>query len=230
MFNLLNYFKTAPQFEVWHSHPRRQSEVLITAGMHGDEISSIEAAKSLTASYTGNVPITTISILNVLGYKQGVSYNPLDGRDLIYLYPGSRFGSSSSKLMAQLSKHASGKKLWIDLHGGAKGEQLKPFIWAPDPYPELSHVRGRTLIEPTYRKDIPYILLEAGELGQVRQEAIDQHLDWIYTILKNLGQPAKVNWQPTFNQIIYDTHVGQDLHGENFLWSSPTYYISGKID
>lgn len=229
MRNILNYFKKAPDFEVWHSHPHKQSKVLITAGMHGDELSSIEAAKSLIKTYRGSLPITVIPILNLEGYRYGVSHNPLDKKDPIYLYPGSPFGSSTTRLMHEVAKLTKGKKIWLDLHGGAKGEYLKPFIWASTPHPVLSYLDGRTLIEPTYTKDIPYFIFEAGELGKIDRKAVTLHLSWIKQVLDNLGKKVKPNWHPTYTGLVYDKNVDQDINAEDFLWSSPTYYISGKI-
>lgn len=230
MFNILNYFKTAPEFEVWHSHPHLQSEVLITAGMHGDELSSIKAAKSLIETYHGNIPITVIPILNIAGYHASVSHNPLDNKDPIHIYPGSPWGSSSSRLMYEVFKFTKGKKLWIDLHGGAKDEYLKPFIWAPDNYPVLSHLKGRILVEPSFKRDLPYLILESGELGQIDNMSIALHLSWIKQVLDNLGKPRKPNWHPTYTGLCYDKNIGQDRNVENFLWSSPTYYIYGLYD
>lgn len=230
MINILTYFKSPVEFEVWHSHPNQISEVLITAGMHGDELSSIQAAKRLIKTYKGSTPITIIPILNTSGYKQNVSYNPLDGQDPIYAYPGSRYGSSTSKLMYQLSHLTKGKKLWIDLHSGAKDEHLKPFIWASASYPVLTHLSGRSLVEPSFKRDLPYIILESGQLGQVIPESVDLHLSWIKQILDNYTKPTKSNWRPTYVGLSYEKNIGQDKSVANFLWSSPTYYISGKIN
>ena len=230
MINILTYFKTAPNFEIWHSHPGQVSEVIITAGMHGDELSSIEAARSLISTYHGNIPITVVPILNLEGFKQGTSYNPLDSKDPIYLYPGVSYGSSSSKLMYKISKLTKGKKLWIDLHGGAKDEYLKPFIWASTSHPALSHLSGRTLVEPTYAKDLPYFIFEAGELGQIDPKSVALQLSWIQQVLENMGKTGKPNWRPTYTSLIYDKNIGQDKNAENFLWSSPTHYISGLYD
>jgi hypothetical protein len=229
MVNILDYFKPAPNFDVWHSHPDQDSEILITAGMHGDELSSIEAAKLLIKTYRGIIPITVVPIINLGGYKAGVSYNPLDQKDPIYLYPGSRWGSSTSKLLFQIAKISQGKKLWIDLHGGAKEEYLKPFIWAADSYPVLSHLSGRVLVDPSFRRNLPYLILEAGDLGRLNPESVNLHLSWIKQILKNFDKPMKSNWHPTYTGLSYDKNIGQNLKADNFLWSSPTHYMSGKI-
>lgn len=229
MLNIFTYFQSPPQFSVWNSHPNQTSEILITAGMHGDELSSIEAAQRLIKAYKGSIPITIIPILNLAGYEKNVSYNPLDGQDLIYTYPGSRFGSSTSKLMYQLSLLTKGKKLWIDLHSGAKDEHLKPFIWASASYPVLAYLSGRILVEPSFKRGLPYIILESGELGQIKSESVALHLSWIKQILDNYAKPAKPNWHPTYSGLSYEKNIGQSKSVANFLWSSQTAYFSGKI-
>lgn len=229
MKNILSYFKTAPKFEVWDSHPTKTAEILITAGMHGDELSSIEAAKQLIKTYKGNVPITIIPILNLAGFQSGVSHNPLDNHDPIYLYPGSPFGSSTARLMYNLSHLTKSKKLWIDLHGGAKGEYLTPFVWAPRPYPYLSHLKNRVLIDTTFERDIPYLILESGQLGKLNQKDVNAHLDWVKTILENLNSRPKTSWKPTFNQVVYEKRSNQNPYSNNVLWYSRDLYVSGKM-
>ena len=80
MLNPLSYFKSAQPFTVWHSHPQKQSRILITAGVDGNEYDGINAAKTLISTYQGNIPITVIPIVNLAGYHAGTSYNPLDGK------------------------------------------------------------------------------------------------------------------------------------------------------
>ncbi|MCE7897977.1 MAG: hypothetical protein DPW11_01280 [bacterium] len=80
MFDLLNYFRSAPTPHVWHSHSTQQSRVLITAGVDGDEYDGICAAQALIQSYNLPIPITIIPIVNIPGYLSHTSYNPLDKR------------------------------------------------------------------------------------------------------------------------------------------------------
>lgn len=229
MLNIFTYFKSAPKFKVWHSHPNQSSQVLITAGMHGDELSSIEAAKELIKTYKGNIPITIVPILNLAGFNSGVSRNPFDNLDPIYHYPGSHFGGSTARLMYDLSLLTKNKMLWIDLHGGAKGEYLIPFVWAPRPYSYLSHLKTRTLVDKTFERDIPYLILESGQLGKLNQKDVNTHLDWVKTILENLNSRPKTAWKPTFNQIVYQKRSKQTPDSNNVLWYSRDLYVSGKM-
>ncbi len=229
MANIFTFFKSAPKFKVWHSHPNQVSQVLITAGMHGDELSSIKAAKLLIDTYQGNVPITIIPILNLAGYEKGLNYNPLDGKDPIYIYPGSNIGSSTPRLMHELSTELQGKRLWIDLHGGGRNEHLNPFIWAVEPYSFLESLHATVLVDQTFKRDLPYVILESGELGATKKSNIDQHIGWVKTILKNLGNSKNPTWQPTYNQISYEPRKNQPLQANNLLWYSRDLYVSGKM-
>jgi len=227
MVNLLNYFKTAPPFSVWHSHPDQPTRVLITAGVDGDEYAGIEAAKSLIRDYRGTIPITIIPVVNIPGNQAGTSHNPLDGRYPKYIYPGSPLGSSSSKLRYRLSKYTKGLDLWIDLHGGATDEHLNPFIWASENYPVLSYLSGRVLVENSIAKNVPYILLESGELGETIKSAIDQHLQWIDQILTNLDKSLKSGWKPTYTKVRFEKYLGQKA-SRNTLWYSMKEYVSAN--
>lgn len=218
MINILSYFKSAPDFTVWHSHPGMKSRLLITAGMDGDEYAGIESAQRLIKTYKGSIPITIIPIVNITGNKSKVSYSPLDNRYPKSIFPGSPFGSSSSKLIYKLSKYTKGVDYWIDLHCAANDEHLIPFIWSSERYPILSYLSGRTLIEKSIDKKIPYIMLETSH-----------HLTWINQILENLDRPTKPNWKPTYNKIIYEKRTNQNLSSKNLLWLSPSIYVSGKM-
>lgn len=219
MISLFSYFKSAPPFEIWESHPGIPSRILITAGVDGDEYAGIKAAQAMINAYHGTIPLTIIPIVNLAGYHAKMSQNPLDGRYPKHIYPGSPLGSSSSRLRHQLSQYTKGIELWIDLHGGASDEHLKPFIWASEAYPFLSYLSGRILVENSIKKNVPYVILESGELGQIKPSAINLHLSWITSILSNLGKPTKPGWQPTYTQVKYGTFTDQTIV-KNLLWHS----------
>lgn len=216
MQNILKYFKSAPNFTAWHSHPQQKSKVLITAGVDGDEYEGIKAAQYLIDNYKGDIPITVIPIVNIAGYQAKVSFNPLDHRYPKNIFPGSIIGSSSSKLMFKLSQYTKNVDYWIDLHCAASDEQLTPFIWASEQYPILSHLHGRTLVEKSINKGVPYLMLETSD-----------HQKWISEILDNLDKPAKPDWSPTYNKVIYQKRTNQDQNSKDLLWHSPTIYVSG---
>jgi predicted deacylase len=215
MISLLSYFKKAPEFSVWNSHPNQVSKILITAGIDGDEYQSIKTAKMIISNYKLDVPITVIPIVNIAGYQAKTSYNPLDGHFPKHIFPGSSFGSSSSRLMNQISRYTAGKKIWIDLHCGALGETLFPFIWAPFPYPILSYLDKRILVENSINKGIPYVIFESGSAS------------WVYKIINNIDKPAKNNWQPTYTKINYARYSNQKVTKDT-LWYSKSIFVTAS--
>jgi predicted deacylase len=215
MFNIFTYFQRSPDFTVWHSHPTQKSEVLITAGVDGDEYEAINLAQIIISSYDLDIPITVIPIVNLAGYQAKTSYNPLDGRYPKAIFPGNPLGGSSSRLMYEVSKYARGKKLWIDLHCGAIGETLSPFAWAPDLYPVLSYLDARVLIEKSVSKNLPYIMLEGAKLS------------WVYSLLKNLGKPRVPNWHPTYTKLSYTKNIGQKI-SKDILWYSKDIFVAAN--
>lgn len=213
MFNIFTYFQRSPDFTVWHSHPNQKSEVLITAGVDGDEYEAINLAQEIIRSYDLDIPITVIPIVNLVGFHAKTSHNPLDGRYPKVIFSGSPLGSSSSRLMYKVSKYTRGKKLWIDLHCGAIGETLFPFAWAALPYPILSHLDVRVLVEKSVQKNLPYIMLEGAKLS------------WVYSLLKNLGKPSMPDWHPTYTKLTYAKNVGQKITKDTLWYSNESIYI-----
>lgn len=244
MLNLLTYFRSSPRFMAWNSHPNQQSRVLITAGMDGDEYSSIEAAQQLINSYSGNIPITIIPITNLAGYQSGVSYNPLDGLYPKYVYPGSRWGSSTQRLMYNLSKFLKKTELWIDLHSGAKDERLNPFVWAQETNNPLVDSRIKKLLsslpattlytkkntiriaQQIARSNTGYLLLESGEMGIINARCVNQHLLWISHLLKHLDKDSNVVFNPTYNTLAI--HKITNKIPKKYLWRSPNTAYVGK--
>lgn len=243
MPNLLTYFAPAPRFTIWHSHPGMQSRVLITAGVDGDEYDGIEAAKYLISHYHGDIPITVIPIVNIAGNQEKISQNPLDGLYPKHIYPGSKFGSSSSRLMYELSKYTNGIELWVDLHGGATDEHLNPFVWAQktNSHPVdqraqrlLSYLRATTLFtssatlppaNPLAKNNISYILLESGELGKATKNNTKRHINWVNKILKNLDNKKSLPFKPTHTKI---ESLNTTSHQSNILWQSSQLTVIGS--
>lgn len=233
MFNPLSYFKSAPPFTVWHSHPGEKTRVLVTAGVDGDEYDGINAAKTLIATYQGNIPITVIPVVNLAGYQAGTSHNPLDGKYPKYIFPGNRWGSSSSRLIYQVAQYTKGIDLWVDLHGGATNEHLRPFVWAQATHHNslidtrtkhfLSHLPATTLYTekntlPFAKVNASYLLFESGELGQATSANTKRHLKWLNLILDNLDNPSSKKFTPTHTTINYSQNL--DSIPQNYLWYS----------
>jgi predicted deacylase len=105
--------------------------LLVTAGIHGSEFCSIEAAQRLL----GTDPETLAGTLLVLPivslasfWKRSIYLMPGDGKNLNRMFPGRADGSISERLAHWLLTEAFSKAdAYVDLHGGDLNEALVPF-------------------------------------------------------------------------------------------------------
>lgn len=110
--------------------------LLVTAGVHGSEFCSVEAAlrvmKLDPAEIRGTVLV--LPILNVKGFQQRSIYvMPEDGKNLNRMFPGTPDGSTSQKLAHWLVTDVYPKAdAYLDLHGGDLDESLVPFSLYPN--------------------------------------------------------------------------------------------------
>ncbi len=200
--------------------------LLVTGGMDGDEYAGIEAAKQIADQYkAGNFSgrLIVIPIVNVAGFKNKSSQNPLDGKFPKNIYPGRSWGSSTSRLVHRLSTNfVSQADVWHDLHGGASDERLIPFVWLFETGVSEVDALTRTLIErldtdkivfertgrfskpgQLARQGKNYIMAESGELGQRDEAAIARHIAWVETTMRVLGMIDDTDTRPTTKPTIY---------------------------
>ena len=80
--------------------------VLITAGIHGDEINGVEIVRQIIARKI-NIPLSgttiCIPILNTFGFLNADRTFP-DGRDLNRVFPGTKTGSLASRVAYYFTK------------------------------------------------------------------------------------------------------------------------------
>src|SRR5882762_4503665 len=111
-------------------------KLLVTAGVHGAEYSSIEAARRLTHLPTEGLTgeLTILPVINPRAFWGHQPYiNPSDGKNINRMFPGDAKGSASERLAAWLVGTAmAGMDGYIDLHCGDIIEALTPFAIYPD--------------------------------------------------------------------------------------------------
>lgn len=182
----------------------KKRTILITGGIDGDEYSGTRAAYELIENFKklkSDYRLIIIPIVNIYGNKDGVSHNPRDGKFPKYIYPGKHNGSSSEQLIFQLGFFISQSFLWVDLHSGSTNEKLKPFIWTWKTKNKkvnditksfLSNFSDDEIIyqkdsasktEELAKRNISYLMLESGELGEEKAEAIGKHNEWLKKII-----------------------------------------------
>lgn len=109
--------------------------LLVTAGVHGSEYCSIEAALRLARCSPEGLAgvIVVLPILNVSGFRRRSVYvMPEDGRNLNRMFPGKPDGSVSERLAHWLVTQVyPGADAYLDLHGGDLSEALLPFSVFP---------------------------------------------------------------------------------------------------
>jgi predicted deacylase len=128
--------------------------LLVTAGVHGAEYASIEAAYRLAATDPASIAgtLVVLPIVNRPAYlARSIYVNPHDGKNLNRQFPGDPDGTFAQRLAHGLVqdwiRHADA---FVDLHGGDLNEALTPFVLHA-----RSDARGREL---AHAFGIPYVV------------------------------------------------------------------------
>jgi predicted deacylase len=106
--------------------------VLVTAGVHGSEYVSIDAAVQLGATLDPAAirgQVLCLPLLNPAAFEGRVAYvSPVDNLNLNRAFPGKADGTLTERLAWLLSEKAiRGADALLDLHGGDLPEALFPF-------------------------------------------------------------------------------------------------------
>lgn len=178
--------------------------LLITGGMHGDEINGIEIVRRIIAK-GHNKPLIgstiCIPILNIYGFIH-FSRQVMDGgKDINRSFPGSKSGSLASQLAYRLTHDILPiVDLGIDFHtGGARINN----------YPQIRGMLGNPFsleiaeaFAPKYIIDAPFreksfrreaskqgksiLVFEGGESLRLRKSAIDDGVNGLLRVMKHL--------------------------------------------
>ena len=187
--------------------------VLITAGIHGDEVNGVEIVRQIIAKGI-NKPkrgtIICIPVINVFGFIHMDRLFP-DGRDLNRVFPGSKDGSLASRVAHQLmTKVVPHADLILDFHtGGAdrfnaaqvrvvKNEvvldELAETFGAPFIF--YSKNLGNSFRNSAYRKGIPMLLFEGGKSFNIHNTITNTGVNGAKRVLSHLEMlrsPFKVS-------------------------------------
>lgn len=178
--------------------------LVVTAGVHGAEYCSIEAAARLMRidPQTLSGTLLVLPILNVSGFQaRSIFIMPEDGKNLNRAFPGRADGSTSEQLANWLVTEVfSQADAYLDLHGGDMNETLDPFtIYAH------GHVESETLavafglpaavglkskgstISASAAMGIPSVLVEIGGNGLWSDEEVRAMLAGIERVMARLG-------------------------------------------
>ncbi len=191
--------------------------VLITAGIHGDEVNGVEIVRQIIAKGI-NKPkkgtIICIPIINIFGFLHMDREFP-DGRDLNRMFPGTKTGSLASRVAYKLMREIVPQvDLILDYHtGGAdrfNAAQIR-IVNNDSALDELARIFGAPFVlysknlnksfrNTCHKNGIPMLLFEGGKsfhfnttitnTGVNGAKRVLHHLDMLHTKFK-ISKPKK---------------------------------------
>lgn len=178
--------------------------VWLSAAIHGDEINGVQIVRSVLRDLDARSvrgALIAVPIVNVFGFIRGSRYLP-DRRDLNRSFPGSRRGSSASRLadmfMTQIVEHCS---VGIDLHTASNHRTNVPQVRADiddpktlelarafgAPFTIHARVRDGSLRQAAGEAGKTILLYEAGQAHRFDEDAIAMGHDGVMRALEALG-------------------------------------------
>lgn len=182
--------------------------LVVTAGVHGSEFCSIEAALRLLKLDPATIKGTllVLPILNVEGFRaRSIYVMPQDGRNLNRMFPGRPDGSVSERLAHWLVTEVYPQAdAYLDLHGGDLSESLVPFSLFPSgsaasetlagvfglPIAVAAGGEGYT-INAAGRLGIPSVLAEVSGNGLWDEAGVTQLTDGIARVMRHIGMTTQ---------------------------------------
>jgi len=197
--------------------------VLITAGIHGDEINGVEIVRQIIAKGINKPKIGTticVPVVNVFGFLNMDRLFP-DGRDLNRVFPGFVHGSLASRVahfvMKELVPHVD---FVMDFHtGGADRFNAAQIRIVKDnkSLTELAHVFGAPFIyysqnlNKSFRNacekvGVPMLLFEGGKSFNIQTNITNTGVNGAKRVLHHLGMlPGKFKVsQPKIKAIVIE--------------------------
>ncbi len=178
--------------------------VLITAGIHGDEVNGIEIVRQIIAKGI-NKPkkgtVISIPVINIFGFLHLNREFP-DGRDLNRVFPGSVKGSLASrvahKLIHEIIPHVD---LILDYHTGSADRFNAPQIRIANGEPVLDELAttfgapfvlysknlNKSFRNTCYKLGVPMLLFEGGKSFSFDVNVTNSGVNGAKRILHHLG-------------------------------------------
>lgn len=213
-------------------HGERPGPVLcLIAGMHGDELNSVEIVRRVANAvdpldFGGT--LVAIPVVNLFGYLRNSRYLP-DRRDLNRFFPGTPHGSIASRiaysLFNEIIRHCDAV---VDMHTGSFSRRNLPQVRADlsrDEVGELARSFGATAVlhsrgsrgmlrTAASEAGIPTVTFEVGGPAELEPDEIAHGEQALQTVLHKLGMtrhsPAWDESQPIFYQ---SSWVRSDVSG-----------------
>lgn len=195
--------------------------LLITAGIHGDEISGVEIVRRVLKSRNLRSlrgTLIAVPVVCMPAFLSRSRYLP-DRRDLNRLFPGSPDGSLGGRLAATFaSEIVSAATHAIDFHAGATGRPNLPQIRiTPGDTRSLDLARAfqpPVIMETNLRdgslrtlftnREIPSLLFEGGEAHRLDSSSIRYGLRGVFSVMRHLEMlpPVKRKTPPKTRTVV----------------------------
>ncbi len=190
--------------------------VLLSGGLHGDEINGIEIVRRLISNNQLNLisgTIIAIPLVNVYGFIQNVRGVP-DGKDINRSFPGTKNGSLAKLVAYTLVKEIIPKiDFGIDFHTGGASRANFPQIRCvfensknlelanafKPPVILHSGLIDKSFRKAAHRKGKPIIVYETGESMRFDEAGIQTAIEGTYRLLNHYGMregSPEVNYTP----------------------------------
>ena len=197
--------------------------ILMTAGIHGDEINGVEIVRQVIAKKINHPKIGTIiciPILNIFGFLNTSRAFP-DGRDLNRVFPGKKTGSLASRVAYHFTKEILPHiDYCLDFHtGGASRFNASQIRIQPNderlanlaetfnaPFIVISTNIDKSFRSTCNKMDIPILLFEGGKSLSSNKYIVKDGVDGVMRILQELemlGEKLKVP-ETNYETIIID--------------------------
>lgn len=166
-------------------------EIVITAGIHGDEVTGIYVAERLIEYFNENEPengrIKIIPRCNPAATRQIKRCSFYDGMDMNRIFPGSKDGSTTMRAVHKIWMESENADIIIDLHCCSQSSMMYALA-IYDEFPEVENlVKGLS---------IPNLVLSEGVGGQLFTESCRKRGQKSFIIELPSGIcPGAVNFQ-----------------------------------
>lgn len=189
--------------------------LFVGAGVHGGEYPAIEAVIRLSNSLDAKSLAGTaifMPVLNLPAFHQRTPFVcPVDNVNPNRVFPGDPNGSYSEQMThALFNEFVAHADAYLDLHGGDIPEALVPFsicrggddavdMKSKDlamifglPYlltvsRPIQPAKGSSSYVAAAERGVPSVLVEAGGVGQMQEDAVDMLFSGVHRVLKHLG-------------------------------------------
>ena len=187
----------------------------VSAGVHVNEVSSIEASVRLQRLFDPEMIQGSISIIPLINqpalYKYSEYVCPIDGKNINFTFPGKSDGTFSEALCdAIMNEWCAGADCYVDLHGGDLRENVSKFAIFQHTCDRELDALGRRMVMcfdaeivmglPTAHMEKPgrpptgfarhgrlALMSEAGANGLLNEGAISFHVEGVLNVARTLG-------------------------------------------